>query len=151
MRVSTYKGSINVDLKPDTGAEEILQKATSALQRLPSPEEVFPWSDQECSKQILQWSDRECSDFLKKGSPLWAELGPVVFALSTYIPRAAQNLWDDLTDTSYEDEADKHDSLWVFLDKHKKADAAFSKIYVWELLLCVQDVLDSVTPNWWRH
>lgn len=138
MRVPGYKDNISVTLKPGTGAEEVLQIAMSALHRLPSTE------------QVMQWSDKECSNYLLKYSPLWAEVGPVVFAFSTYVLRAAKILWEGLTDTSYEDPADRDESLWVVLDKHKKANSAFSKCYVMEVLYCVQDVRHAVTPNSWN-
>lgn len=90
MRVPQYNYMLSVNLRSAPGAEEILHKATSALYRLPSTE------------QISKWDDNVCRRFLKKGSDLWAELGPVVTAMSTYVPRAAKSLWDELSDTSLE-------------------------------------------------
>lgn len=93
-------------------------------------------------------SDSACRQFLRKSSDLWKELGPIVFALSTYVPTAAKKLWDDYTDPPLEGPGRQDEDLWVSLRTQAEADASFSKDYILDLLMCVQELCACLSPGW---
>ncbi|BDA42277.1 hypothetical protein COCOBI_03-1640 [Coccomyxa sp. Obi] len=139
MRVPQHMDRLAVNLKPDKGGDEILQKATDALHNLPSTDE------------FLQWKDSRCKEELRKFSHLWEELGPVVFSLSTYVPTAAEHLWDDLTEPPPPGYEDFDEDFWIVLRRKKNRDVTFSKRYILELLQCVQELCDALSPDWMQR
>jgi hypothetical protein len=136
MAVPSEMDALSVNLQPEKGGDEILQRAIQALSQLPN------------ARDVEEWSVSACKKYLSKNSDLWAKLWPVVNAMSKYVPTAAPEVWEHLLEASRPSHPGEPEDMWVCLRTDIKADPAFSKFFLKDLLLCVVNVREALSPTW---